>query len=549
MRTLYSLCLALALGALAVAPAASAQQLSPEEAEEQGVAPVTADRPTSQTAVRGGAQVCVDAVLLVPDSGDDAVSTFDAQTGDLIDPIFILDPDNLSTPKNAIPNFGRDGVFVSDQLGDAVFEYDCAGNFVGIFAPAGGVDNAILDNIRGMDYSPDGDELWVTVGGGGNEDTVARFDQSGNYLGNLFPNGANGLVSPFDVLVRDSDVLVSDFLGDPIFRYAFDGTFLGIFQEPSSTLNAPQQLNLADNGNVLAAGFSSPSGAYEFSPTGQQLAVYDAVGSTPRGVYELPNGNILVTTSAGLQEVTRQNVLVRTIDDANQYIELFAAGGGDDFGVSCSGGGAVAQGGTASFSYEVCNNTDSAASGVVFFTASQGGNQVAGPTQVQSGTLAANSCTGTQSFNVRVPANAPTGDYTLTISAGSDAGSAVASCDVDVTVTGSTRPAGAAATWSLLEATAWAPALAAGEAEAAVGVFPNPLRDGATLRYAVEADAEVRLAVYDVLGREVAVLAEGAVEAGSHSAAFDASGLPAGVYVYRLAVGATVETGRMTVVR
>ncbi len=540
----------LTLALVGLSPQALAQSAA-ERAEEQGLPDTDVVRVADPTPARGGLLLCQDDLLLIPDSDIDNVASFDPVTGNLVDPSILDDAEAdsvLSTPINAIPNFDRDGIFVSDQFSDGVYEFDCSGKLVGLFAPAGGVDNTILDNIRGIDISERG-TLLVTVGGGANEDSIAEFDQNGNYLGNFTDQTG----SPFDVFVRDDndDVLVSDIDNEDILRFDQNGNLLGIFVDGDgiTSLDFPEQIQQADNKNILVAGFSSPSGVYEYDANGNQVGYYDAETGL-RGVYELPNGNLLVTNSGGVSEITRSNTIVRDgYANANRFIELFAAGGGDDFGVSCSGGGAVAQGGTASFSYEVCNNTDSAASGVVFFTASQGGNQVAGPTQVQSGTLAANSCTGTQSFNVRVPANAPTGDYTLTISAGSDAGSAVASCDVDVTVTGSTRPAGAAATWSLLEATAWAPALAAGEAEAAVGVFPNPLRDGATLRYAVEADAEVRLAVYDVLGREVAVLAEGAVEAGSHSAAFDASGLPAGVYVYRLAVGATVETGRMTVVR
>lgn len=63
---------------------------------------------------------------------------------------------------------------------------------------------------------------------------------------------------------------------------------------------------------------------------------------------------------------------------------------------------------------------------------------------------------------------------------------------------------------------------------------PSPVRTSARIRYALDAPGAVRLAVYDVLGREVAVLAEGTVAAGEHSATLDASVLPAGVYVYRL---------------
>ncbi|MEM6784611.1 MAG: T9SS type A sorting domain-containing protein [Bacteroidota bacterium] len=59
----------------------------------------------------------------------------------------------------------------------------------------------------------------------------------------------------------------------------------------------------------------------------------------------------------------------------------------------------------------------------------------------------------------------------------------------------------------------------------------------------------VRLAVYDVTGREVARLVDGTVEAGTHTATFEASGLPSGVYVLRLSADGRAETHRMVLAR
>ena len=78
---------------------------------------------------------------------------------------------------------------------------------------------------------------------------------------------------------------------------------------------------------------------------------------------------------------------------------------------------------------------------------------------------------------------------------------------------------------------------------------PNPATGLATVSYTTDRAVDVRLTVLDVLGREVAVLAEGAVTAGTHEAAFDARRLAPGAYVVRLASGADVRTGRLTVVR
>ena len=67
--------------------------------------------------------------------------------------------------------------------------------------------------------------------------------------------------------------------------------------------------------------------------------------------------------------------------------------------------------------------------------------------------------------------------------------------------------------------------------------------------YALPAGGPVRLAVYDLLGREVAVLVDGVWAAGAYEAVLDGRGLPAGVYVVRLTAGAFVETRRVTLLR
>ena len=64
--------------------------------------------------------------------------------------------------------------------------------------------------------------------------------------------------------------------------------------------------------------------------------------------------------------------------------------------------------------------------------------------------------------------------------------------------------------------------------------FPNPFTWTTTIRYSLPKTMQVRLAVYDLLGREVEVLAEGNQEAGTYSLEFDGSQLPPGIYYARL---------------
>ena len=78
---------------------------------------------------------------------------------------------------------------------------------------------------------------------------------------------------------------------------------------------------------------------------------------------------------------------------------------------------------------------------------------------------------------------------------------------------------------------------------------PNPTSGATALRYDVAAAGPVRLAVTDVLGREVAVLADGNAAAGRHEATLDAGRLAPGVYAVRLETGTFVGTQRVVVVR
>ena len=82
-----------------------------------------------------------------------------------------------------------------------------------------------------------------------------------------------------------------------------------------------------------------------------------------------------------------------------------------------------------------------------------------------------------------------------------------------------------------------------------VANYPNPFRDATILSFEVAVAVPVRLAVFDVLGREVAVLQVGLVPAGRHLTRFEAAKRPAGLYLYVLTVGATRQTGTMVRVR
>jgi len=72
--------------------------------------------------------------------------------------------------------------------------------------------------------------------------------------------------------------------------------------------------------------------------------------------------------------------------------------------------------------------------------------------------------------------------------------------------------------------------------------FPNPFNPTTVIRYQLTAVSHVRLVVFDLLGREVAVLVSEKKPAGSHEVKFNGSDLASGVYFYRLTVDNLVQT-------
>ena len=84
--------------------------------------------------------------------------------------------------------------------------------------------------------------------------------------------------------------------------------------------------------------------------------------------------------------------------------------------------------------------------------------------------------------------------------------------------------------------------------------YPNPFSDQTTLEYVLPEPGPVRLAVYDVLGRQVRVLVDERQSAGRHTVPWnghDESGrrMASGMYLARLVVGETTKVRKMTFVR
>jgi len=61
--------------------------------------------------------------------------------------------------------------------------------------------------------------------------------------------------------------------------------------------------------------------------------------------------------------------------------------------------------------------------------------------------------------------------------------------------------------------------------------------------------SDIRLSIFNTLGEEVAIIAEGLYAAGSHNISFTANGLPSGVYYYRLSAGDMVKSAKMLLLK
>jgi hypothetical protein len=79
--------------------------------------------------------------------------------------------------------------------------------------------------------------------------------------------------------------------------------------------------------------------------------------------------------------------------------------------------------------------------------------------------------------------------------------------------------------------------------------YPNPFNPTTTIRYQLQAAGKVTLKVYDILGKEVAVLVNEEQAAGTYSVTFDAGSLSGGIYFYRLQAGTFVETRKLVLVK
>lgn len=75
--------------------------------------------------------------------------------------------------------------------------------------------------------------------------------------------------------------------------------------------------------------------------------------------------------------------------------------------------------------------------------------------------------------------------------------------------------------------------------------YPNPFNPSTTINYSIAGAGIVKIAVYNLLGQEVALIVNEFKEAGQHNVSFNASGLPSGAYFYTIESSQFKQTRKM----
>ena len=460
--------------------------------------------------------------LLVSESSNNSVMLLDFATGDLLIPDFIPPQSNLSVLKQARQS-PRTTITISDQTGNVIFDYDTTGSLIGIFAPSIGPHTGILQNVRGHDYNPVNNHLFVCNAQGGNFNRVVEFDPAGNYIAQFFPDNSGGLLGPFDILFRDNDVLVTGSTSGAAHRYDHSGNYLDNF---ANNMNFPQQMVKFPNGNIGIATFGTYQGGLKiYDPDGNLTNDFNSVIGL-RGVHYLGSGNIIVTNSAGVHEINgATGDLVRTIvaGVSGQYINSC------DFVVETIPVELV------SFNVSVVNNSVS----LSWVTSSELNNSgfevqkkvnslqssVSNSEFETIGFVEGNGTTTETNHYFFEDKNLSSGKYSYRLKQidfdGTYEYSGIVEAEVNTPIE-----------FSLSQN------------------YPNPFNPTTKIKYTIPFVGTslmkfVQLKVFDVLGNEVATLVNELKPAGVYEVTFNASELGSGVYIYKLQAGDYISAGKM----
>jgi hypothetical protein len=79
--------------------------------------------------------------------------------------------------------------------------------------------------------------------------------------------------------------------------------------------------------------------------------------------------------------------------------------------------------------------------------------------------------------------------------------------------------------------------------------FPNPFNPSTVISFSVPVSGDVNLSVFNTLGEKVSELVNGTMEAGAHKVEFNATGLPSGLYFYKISSGSFSAIKKMVLLK
>lgn len=237
--------------------------------------------------------------IMFVESTNDQVWILDYQTGEVIESNYISGTGLLNTPIQARQH-PNGFITISDQVNDGVFKFDTSGAYLGVFAPYGGINNDTLDNVRGHTYRKNGHLLVANAKTG--VQAITEFDTSGIYVGHFIAPGSGGLNSPWDILFRSDDILVSASSSRAIHRYDTTGNYIDNFFTANNNNYFPEQMYQLPGGRIAVADYGVGGGIKIYNSVGDSLKKLDVVTGN-RGIMQLGNGNFITTNASGVYEI------------------------------------------------------------------------------------------------------------------------------------------------------------------------------------------------------------------------------------------------------
>ncbi len=274
-------------------------------------------------------------LVLVSESSESSVIAFDLETGDIVNQEFIPEsPETMSTPIHPLQSPGNT-ITITDQTESIVHEYNTQGDYIGVFAPAGGQDFSVMQNVRGHYYRDNGNML-VTVFAGANAGTLVEIDTEGEFVGVFGETDVAALNGPWSIFEDDGRLFVVNSSGTTgILEFdPDDGSYEGLFS--SGWGSFPQQMTRTEDGfaSTQFSGGAGNSGIVLLDEEGEFQELLSAVPSA-RGLMKLGNGNFLVSSGAGIFEVDPEtDSVVRTLVEgvSARHMSIFMPEDTDDPG-------------------------------------------------------------------------------------------------------------------------------------------------------------------------------------------------------------------------